>query len=249
MPCPQFSCLSIVPFLPRSRLSGSQLADYVLTSIPQRSTVGLGLLILILLITTGLTTLEAIWDGPFLETSSLSGKSHLPWPWDRSHRTLAAKAQEWTIWLIVSSLIAILAIVKPLALAERKLQNGGRAHLGNVGGPAIPRTSSRVLWPPIRALSHPPAAALEIDRRWWAGVGTAMGGVQTWHPSWLLWSHPTISSLRRGAVPCFFDILLPLALIRGSAEILPLIVTLDKEEDGAGTPFVPNLVPNICQGR
>lgn len=64
-------------------------------------------------------------------------------------------------------------------------------------------------------VTHPPAAA-HSSGNWQEMVsrgGPCHGaGMQRQHPSWLLWFHPTIGSLRRGAVPCFFGFLLPLAL-------------------------------------
>lgn len=120
---------------------------------------------------------------------------------------------------------------------------------GSTGGPAIPRTPPRMPCLLLRELFHPPVGAPEIGRRWWPGWALPWSGAQRRPLSWLFWSHPTIGALRRADVPCFFDILFPLARIWGSPEILSFAVTLDKDGDGTGTPFVPSLVPNIWQGR
>lgn len=64
----------------------------------------------------------------------------------RLHRILAAEAQECTIWLTVPSLIAVLALIKPPALAERKLQKGA------AGDRAIPRTPIQGAQTPLNAL-------------------------------------------------------------------------------------------------
>ena len=160
MPSPQFSCLSLAPLLPGPC---SVLPSWEYSSVkPSGAKAAHSLLIL--LIISGLMTLEAIWDVPFLDTSLLSLKSHLPWPWGRLQRTPAAEIQECAIWLTVLFLIVVLAIVKLLALAERKLQKGWYVCLGITGGPAIPRTPARMLWRPLRSLSRLPAAAPEIDR-------------------------------------------------------------------------------------
>lgn len=71
--------------------------------------------------------------------------------------------------------------------------------------------------------SRPPAEALEIDRRWQAGVGVGEKAA----PSFLE---------KRGRA--WF--LLLLALIS-----LSFVVILDKDDDGAGASFVPSVIPKI----
>lgn len=94
---------------------------------------------------------------------------------------LAAEAQECIVWMIVPSLIAILAVITPSALAEWKLQKGGQMHLGSLGALSFPGHHPCALIPP-QGFSHPPAVAPKTDRRWWVGGGQ--------HLSWLLWSIP-----------------------------------------------------------
>lgn len=53
---------------------------------------------------------------------------------------------------------------------------GRSVRLGIAGAPAIPRAPPRALRAPSRPLSHPPATTPEIDGRWQAKVGTAVGG-------------------------------------------------------------------------
>lgn len=133
---------------------------------------------------------------------------------------------------------------------NHKMSYTGRTEAagGSAVDPAIPRMPLRMFCLPLRALSHPPVGAPEIGRRWWLGWAVPWVGMQRWPPSWLFWFPPTTGALRRGALPCFFDVLFPLAQTWDSPEILSFVVTPDKDGDGTGTPFVPSLVPNTWQG-
>lgn len=112
----------------------------------QRSSVGLRLLLLIPLIFAGLTMLEAIGVG----LSACSPESLIslgPEAGCTEHWLLCSvQAQECTIWLTVPSLIAVLALIKPSAPAEWKLQKGA------AGDSAIPRTPVQGAQTPLNAL-------------------------------------------------------------------------------------------------
>ena len=118
-------------------------------------------------------TLEAAWDGPFLDTSLLSGNSHRPLR--QAAENAGCRGPRMCHWLIAPSLIAVLAIIKPPALAEWKLQKEGVCVLVSLGPLQFPEHRPGRSEPPLRPLPHPPATAPEIDRRWQAGVGTAVG--------------------------------------------------------------------------
>lgn len=223
MPCPQFPGLSFACFLPGSVLGGTQPAETTFFSaLLGEAPWGQSCLFLLSLI-AGLMTLESIRNGLFwtpacfLESLISFGPET-----GRLRRKLAAEAPERTIWLTVSSLIAVLAVVKPPAVAGRKLQKGGHVHLGSTGGPAIPRTLSRAL--------RSAQGALALQLKLWKLTGDGKRG---W--VWEKRQHHRFLEKRGRA---WF--LLLLALIS-----LSFVVILDKDDDGAGASFVPSVIPNI----
>lgn len=95
-------------------------------------------------------------------------------------------------------------------------------HLGSTGGPAIPRTLSRAL--------RSAQGALALQLKLWKLTGDGKRG---W--VWEKRQHDRFLEKRGRA---WF--LLLLALIS-----LSFVVILDKDEDGAGTSFVPSVIPKI----
>lgn len=173
-PCPQFSCLSWLPFSPGPcSVVPSWEAMFLSASLRESSGARAARLYLISLIIAGLMTLEAVWDGPFLDTSLLSGNSHLSeagcrerWPPRPKNVPLAD----------CSFFNGCPGNHKTSCPGRMETAEGRSVRLGIAGAPAIPRAPPRALRAPSRPLSHPPATAPEIDGRWQAEVGTAVGG-------------------------------------------------------------------------
>lgn len=130
------------------------------------------------------------------------------------------------------SVIAVLATTTSCP-GGMEAAEGGRGHPGSCGGSAIPGTLSRVL----RPFPTPPLS-LRRSSRSGAGRGLPWEGGSKGSPllAALLSLHRQLVEERGCAL---FLRCSSLALM-----ILSFVVTLDKDEDGAGTPFVPSVVPN-----